>query len=75
MLERVIMALGHVRLAMSVNSVKSSGDIITVTGVVLLGIHTSCGILCFTRNKYDACIPWNIYTLGPCPNWLYLCGF
>jgi hypothetical protein len=72
MLERVIMALGHVRLAISVNSVKSSGDIITVTGVVLLGIHISCGILCFTSNKYDAWIPWNIYNLEPRSNCLFV---
>jgi hypothetical protein len=68
------MALGHVWFAMSVNSVKSSGDIITVTGVVLLGIHTSCDIPCLTRNKYDTWDIWNIYNSGPCPNWLYSCG-
>jgi hypothetical protein len=67
MLDRVMIERGHIRLATSVKSSKSSGDIITVTGIVLLGIYTSCVILCFTSNKYDAWIPWDIYNSGTMP--------
>jgi hypothetical protein len=69
MLDRVIIERGHIRLATSVKSAKSSGDIITVTGVVLFDmIHRVASFALLATNMmhaiYGTYIIWNRARIG-----------